>query len=69
MEKNVTGSLTWYLANNMRCTLNRSSGYRRCSASSGAMSLLGFTVPGKTCIQALSTGSFSSCWYSVTVPS
>ena len=33
------------------------------------MSLLGLTVPGKTRIQAFSTGSCSSCWYSVTVPS
>jgi hypothetical protein len=33
------------------------------------MSLLGFTVPGNTCIHACSTGSASSWAYSVTVPS
>ena len=36
---------------------------------SGEMSLLGLTVPGNTRIQVFSTGSFSSCWYSDTVPS
>src|ERR1700739_873515 len=53
----------------MRCTLNRSSGYRRCAARSGEIALLGFTVPGNTFVHACSTGSLSSMAYSVTVPS
>jgi hypothetical protein len=59
-EKNSLASLTWYRASSSRWTLNRSSGYRKWERSSGVISLLGETVPGKTFCQALRTGSVSS---------
>src|SRR5699024_6760997 len=46
LVKNCPGSSTWYLASSSRCTLNRSSGYRRCSSSSSEISSCGLTMSG-----------------------
>ena len=69
LVKNWPGSSTWYLASSSRCTLNRSSGYRKCSRSSSEISDSGWTMPGKAFIHVCSTGSDSSNAYRSTVPS
>ncbi len=62
-------SVTWYLASMSRCTLNMSSGYRRCDISAGEMSERGLTVSGNAFIHVFRIGSLSSQAYSSTEPS
>jgi hypothetical protein len=69
-EKKSPGSVTWNWASRLRWTLNWSTGYRKCSASSGGIALLGLTsFPPNALFHAFSTGSLSPNWYRFTVPS